>query len=66
MNGKQGGDPAKLAEAIVLLASLDEPPMRFVAGADAIEAVEGKAQALLDAARAHTELSTSLAIDDPA
>jgi NAD(P)-dependent dehydrogenase (short-subunit alcohol dehydrogenase family) len=29
MNGKQGGDPAKLANALVQLASLDEPPLRF-------------------------------------
>ncbi len=36
MNGKQGGDPAKLATALVQLASQDEPPLRWVAGADAI------------------------------
>src|SRR5215210_633387 len=35
MNGQQGGDPAKLAEALVRLAGQDEPPLRFVAGADA-------------------------------
>src|SRR5438046_935257 len=29
MNGQQGGDPAKLAAAIVRLASLDETPLRF-------------------------------------
>src|SRR6186713_1567185 len=37
MDGKQGGDPAKLAEAIVRLAALKEPPTRFAAGADAIQ-----------------------------
>ena len=31
MNGQQGGDPAKLATALVQLASQDEPPLRFVA-----------------------------------
>jgi len=35
MNGKQGGDPAKLADALVQLAGLDEVPVRFAAGADA-------------------------------
>jgi NAD(P)-dependent dehydrogenase (short-subunit alcohol dehydrogenase family) len=35
MNGQQGGDPAKLANALVQLASQDEPPLRFAAGADA-------------------------------
>ena len=36
MNGQQGGDPAKLAEALLQLASQDEPPLRFPAGADAV------------------------------
>src|ERR1700676_2515288 len=31
MNGKQGGDPAKLANAILQLAELKEPPARFSA-----------------------------------
>jgi NAD(P)-dependent dehydrogenase (short-subunit alcohol dehydrogenase family) len=47
MNGQQGGDPAKLANALVQLASQDEPPLRFVAGADAVEVVEKKAKDLL-------------------
>jgi hypothetical protein len=37
MDGKQGGDPAKLAAALVELAALEEPPVRFAAGADAAE-----------------------------
>ena len=37
MDGKQGGDPAKLADALVQLVALDEPPLRFAAGADAVE-----------------------------
>ena len=36
MNGKQGGDPAKLAEALVQIVALDEPPLRWIAGADAV------------------------------
>src|SRR2546421_4845570 len=60
MNGKQGGDPAKLAQALVHLAGLDEPPLRFAAGADAAATFEQKAQVLIDAARAHTDLSTGL------
>src|SRR5438874_4955795 len=31
MNGQQGGDPAKLASALVQLAGQEEPPLRFVA-----------------------------------
>ena len=61
MDGKQGGDPAKLAEAIVKLAALKEPPTRFAAGADAVQTFEAKAQALLAQAQAHRELSTALA-----
>jgi NAD(P)-dependent dehydrogenase (short-subunit alcohol dehydrogenase family) len=64
MNGKQGGDPAKLASALVQLASEDYPPFRFVAGADAIANVEKKANDLLAQAHAHRELSSNLAVDD--
>ncbi len=52
MDGKQGGDPAKLAEALVTLAALKEPPTRFAAGADAVQTFEAKAQALLAQAQA--------------
>jgi NAD(P)-dependent dehydrogenase (short-subunit alcohol dehydrogenase family) len=61
MNGQQGGDPAKLANALVQLASQDEPPLRFVAGADAIATVEQKAKDLLAQADAYRELSSNLA-----
>lgn len=64
MNGQQGGDPAKLAAAIVRLAGQDETPLRFVAGADAIETVERKARDLLAQADANRELSLSLALDE--
>ncbi len=64
MDGKQGGDPAKLAQALIQLAALDEPPVRFAAGADAVATFEQKANGLLTQADAHRELSTSLAHDD--
>ena len=64
MNGKQRGDPAKLAEALVKLAELEEPPTRFPAGADAVQTFEAKAKALLAQAQAHYELSTALAHDN--
>jgi NAD(P)-dependent dehydrogenase (short-subunit alcohol dehydrogenase family) len=64
MNGKQGGDPAKLANALVQLASQDEPPLRWVAGADAIATVEQKARDMLAQAGAYRELSSNLAHDD--
>jgi NAD(P)-dependent dehydrogenase (short-subunit alcohol dehydrogenase family) len=64
MDGKQGGDPAKLADALVELAALEQPPARFAGGADAVAAFEQKAHDLLTQADAHRELSTSLAHDD--
>jgi NAD(P)-dependent dehydrogenase (short-subunit alcohol dehydrogenase family) len=64
MDGRQGGDPAKLAAALVELAALDEPPLRFAAGADAVETFEQKAAALLASADAHRHLSSHLALDD--
>jgi NAD(P)-dependent dehydrogenase (short-subunit alcohol dehydrogenase family) len=64
MNGRQGGDPAKLAGALVQLAGQDEPPLRWVAGADAVEIVENKAKELLAQAGAYRELSGNLAHDD--
>jgi hypothetical protein len=48
----------------VQLAALDEPPARFAAGADAVQAFEDKATSLLAQAHAHQELSTSLAYGD--
>jgi NAD(P)-dependent dehydrogenase (short-subunit alcohol dehydrogenase family) len=64
MNGRQGGDPAKLADALVQLAGQQEPPLRWVAGSDAVEIVENKAKELLAQAGAYRELSGNLAHDD--
>ena len=64
LNGKQGGDPAKLAEALLQVASQDQPPLRFPAGADAVATVEQKAKDLLAQADAYRALSSTLARDD--
>src|SRR2546426_1103657 len=64
MDGKQGGDPAKLAAALVKLVALRDPPTRFAAGADAMQTFEAKANTLLAQGQAHREMSTSLAYDD--
>jgi NAD(P)-dependent dehydrogenase (short-subunit alcohol dehydrogenase family) len=60
MNGQQGGDPVKLAKALVQLAGGAEPAARWPAGADAVEALEQKAGLLLAQSNAHRELSGSL------
>jgi NAD(P)-dependent dehydrogenase (short-subunit alcohol dehydrogenase family) len=64
MNGLQGGDPAKLAKALVQLASQDQPPFRWPAGADAVHTIERKAKDLLAQADAYRKLSSSLTFDD--
>jgi NAD(P)-dependent dehydrogenase (short-subunit alcohol dehydrogenase family) len=64
MNGQQGGDPAKLAEALVRLAAREDPPLRFPAGADAVTTFENRAKLLLEQADANRELSSNLDHDD--
>jgi len=64
MDGKQGGDPAKLAAAVMTIAALEDIPARFAAGADAISVFEAKAHNLLAQADAHRELSSNLDHDN--
>ncbi|GAA0911826.1 oxidoreductase [Virgisporangium aurantiacum] len=64
MSGRQGGDPAKLAAALIELVGSDEPPLRWAAGADAVGALEQKAETLLEQADTYRKLSSSLAHDD--
>lgn len=64
MSGKQGGDPAKLAKALIKIASQEEPPFRWIAGADAIDAVEQKIADLQKQINAYRDLSTSLGFED--
>jgi hypothetical protein len=62
-NGQQIGDPAKLAQALLTIAAFDQPPRRFIAGADAIAITERKIAELKQQIDAHRDLSSSLAID---
>ena len=64
MNGRQTGDPAKLARALLTIAGQDKPLLRFIAGADAIEGVRAKAEELLAQAEASRELGDDLGYDD--
>ena len=63
-NGQQSGDPAKLARALITIASQEPPPRRFIAGADAIATAEQKIADLKTQIDANRDLSTSLAFDD--
>jgi NAD(P)-dependent dehydrogenase (short-subunit alcohol dehydrogenase family) len=63
-HGRQPGDPAKLAQALLTIVDQEQPPFRFIAGADAIAQAEQKLaerQAQIDAYR---DLSSSLAVDE--
>src|SRR4051812_834684 len=64
MNGQQGGDPAKLAAALVQLSDSGDLPLRFVAGADAMAAAEANLRTIKNQIDAHRELSASLSFDD--
>jgi NAD(P)-dependent dehydrogenase (short-subunit alcohol dehydrogenase family) len=64
MNGKQSGDPAKLARTLVALLNSPTPPERWAAGADAVQGVTQKADLLRQQANAFPELSNSLARED--
>lgn len=64
MNGRQTGDPAKLARALVTIVEMEQPPQRFIAGADALGIAEQKAKDLLAQANALRDLSTALTLDN--
>jgi NAD(P)-dependent dehydrogenase (short-subunit alcohol dehydrogenase family) len=60
-NGLQSGDPAKLARALITIASQQPPPRRFIAGADAVATAEQVVADLKAQTEANRDLSTSLA-----
>jgi NAD(P)-dependent dehydrogenase (short-subunit alcohol dehydrogenase family) len=62
-NGKQSGDPAKLAQALIVIADQQPPPSRFIAGADAIATAEQRVGELTSQIEANRALSTSLNFD---
>ncbi|NRI68935.1 SDR family oxidoreductase [Rhodococcus sp. MS16] len=63
MNGQQGGDPKKLARALVTLSDSETLPLRFVAGADAINGVEQNLVVISGQIDANRDLSESLSYD---
>ncbi|MER5184931.1 SDR family oxidoreductase [Streptomyces sp. NPDC002896] len=66
MNGQQAGDPSKLADALLKVTDLDTPPLRFVAGDDAIPTAEAKGAEITAQATASRTLGTGLAHADAA
>jgi NAD(P)-dependent dehydrogenase (short-subunit alcohol dehydrogenase family) len=62
-DGKQTGDPARLAQALLTLVGQNELPRRFIAGADAVGTAEQKIALLQKQIDAYRDLSTSLAFE---
>lgn len=60
-NGQQSGDPAKLAQALITIAGEETPPLRFLAGADAVATAEQVVATLQQQLNAYRDLSTSMA-----
>jgi NAD(P)-dependent dehydrogenase (short-subunit alcohol dehydrogenase family) len=62
-NGKQPGDPAKAAAAVLYIASLADPPLRLLLGSDAVRFVEQNDLAKMDSDRKWRHLSISTDIE---
>lgn len=62
-NGQQSGDPAKLAQALIEIAGEQQPPLRFLAGADAVSTAEQVIDTLKQQIEVYRTLSSDLAYD---
>ncbi|TDN37047.1 SDR family oxidoreductase [Hymenobacter sp. UV11] len=65
-NGQQAGDPAKLAQALLTISGAEKPPVRFLAGADAVGVGDQVSSELQQQTTAYRELSSALNHDDAA
>lgn len=63
-NGQQSGDPVKLGQALVTIANEEQPPLRFLAGADAIGTAQQVVTTLQQQTNAYRDLSSSLAYEE--
>jgi NAD(P)-dependent dehydrogenase (short-subunit alcohol dehydrogenase family) len=62
-DGRQAGDPTKAAAAIVTVLDAEEPPLRLALGADAVESVRTKHEALLDELERWEAVAAATAFD---
>lgn len=58
-NHRQGGDPAKVAQAIVAVAGMEQPPRRLYLGQDAVEAIRRNQADVIEEVTRNQELSES-------
>ncbi|HEY0917019.1 MAG TPA: oxidoreductase [Solimonas sp.] len=57
---QQPGDPVRLAQAMLKLAAMENPPLRFSAGSDSLEMVEARLEQVRAEMATHRELSRSV------
>ncbi|MEV4350954.1 SDR family NAD(P)-dependent oxidoreductase [Actinoplanes sp. NPDC049596] len=62
-SGREPGDPARAAQAILRVAGIAEPPLRLLLGADAVQYAEAAARARDENDARWRELSLSIAAD---
>lgn len=63
LNGQQPGNPELLARQLVDLVDSENPPARWAAGADAVQAIQAKGQLLVEQAGAY-DVSEALGFDE--
>jgi hypothetical protein len=63
-NGLQPGDPVKAAQAILTAVDADEPPLRLVLGADAINNIRARLERLSGELADWESVGRGTAIDD--
>jgi NADP-dependent 3-hydroxy acid dehydrogenase YdfG len=64
VNGKQPGDPAKVADAMIALVEQENPPLRLLCGADAYERATAKFKNTLEEFEQNAEFSKSMVYND--
>jgi hypothetical protein len=64
MTGNEAGDPAKVAQVVLQVAELDEPPLRLLLGSDAFKYAGIAAQARADDDVKWRDLSVSTDHDE--
>jgi NAD(P)-dependent dehydrogenase (short-subunit alcohol dehydrogenase family) len=63
-DGKQAGDPARAAKIIIDVVGLDDPPLRLLLGAGAVEAAEKSARARAEETQQWAQVSRSADFPD--
>lgn len=58
VDGRQQGDPMKLAELVVAVADMEKPPRQLIAGPDALAAITGRMAEIGEAIDANRALSS--------